>query len=87
MKMVNFDIAQALVNYVSRDGDINSLAWGDLSATKIREELCRIRTKNNKVSYQLICDFFAENQTSKMIGNANKKIGYLKTLMEDASNT
>ena len=85
--MINFDIAQALVNYVARDGDCDSLAWGGLTATKVRTWLCEARTKDNKVSFQLICDYFAKNSTHKMIKNANKKLEYLKILMKDASNT
>lgn len=27
MKEINFDVAQALVNYVARDGDSDSLKW------------------------------------------------------------
>ncbi|NOY72192.1 MAG: hypothetical protein GXP14_07415 [Gammaproteobacteria bacterium] len=87
MKMINFDVAQALVNYVARDGDCDSLAWGILTAKTVREELCRVRGKDNKVCFQLLCNYFAENRTGKMVGNANKKLEFLKILMKEASNT
>jgi hypothetical protein len=85
-KMVNFDIAHALVNYVARDGDVDSLAWGNLSATEIRKRLCELKTKDNKVCVGAICQYLVDNQTCKLPANANRKIDYLRLLLKDASN-
>ncbi len=82
MKNINFDVAQALVNYVARDGDSDSLKWGTLSATEIRVELCNIRTKDNKICLQKIYTFLEKGKTMKLVGGANHKIDHLKSLMK-----
>ena len=85
LKTVHFDIAHALVDYLSRDGDTYSFAWGELTTKDIKTKICNIKDRKWRVNLGNLNSYLSENETDNLLGSANKKLIRLRWLLKESS--
>jgi len=83
VRVIDFDVAQALVNYVVRQNQSGDLNRPNFNATTIRIKLVELRDINNNVSVIVLNQWLTENQDPRM--GVSHKIPHLKDLIKKAS--
>lgn len=84
-KTVDFDVAHALVDYLSRDGDNDSYAWGELTTSFIKIEICELKTSKWRVDLSKLSKYLVDRETGVLIGSANSKLIRLRQLLKEVA--